>query len=317
MEPAFVLDRSDTGRLVAAGPDAADFLQRILTQDIEAIAAENGADAFFLTAKGKYASFLTLYHRGDHFLIKCPGETREELAKKLGMYTLGSEADVSDATEVLGLLTLAGEGAAERLTAAAGGESPPEELHASAMLPVGGYAVTACRTDDLGIPGWDLHFPESIRDAVSEAFQDVPTIDAERAEVLRIEAGVARHGAEMDEKLLPPEIPSLVPRAISYSKGCYVGQETIARIKTYGHVNRELMGFAIDGAAPPEPGAEITSGDAVAGSITSAGLAPTVPHAIALGFVKRKHNEPGATCTVETPDGPATARMVPPGEWGG
>ncbi|MEN8150458.1 MAG: glycine cleavage T C-terminal barrel domain-containing protein [Planctomycetota bacterium] len=308
----FRLDRSGTGRLVAAGPEAAAFLQRILTQDIDALVEGSGAESFFLTAKGRYVAFLTLYHRGDHFLVKCPGEVREELARKLSMFTLGSEADVSDATEVLDLVTVLGDGAASALSAAAG-QAPPEELHANAMLPIGGYAVTACRTDDFGVPGWDLHFPAAIRDAVDSALGDVGELDPARAEVLRIEAGIARHGAEMDEKLLPPEIPALVPRAISYSKGCYVGQETIARIKTYGHVNRELRGLVVKGDAPPAPGTELTVEGKKVGAITSSCVSESAGGPIALGFVKRQHFEPGTELDLAIDGESTTASVVPAG----
>jgi len=117
----------------------------------------------------------------------------------------------------------------------------------------------------------------------------------------------------MSGDLLPPEIPWLAERALSYTKGCYVGQETVARIRTYGHVNRELKGLLLDGADTPAPGAELKADDAVAGRITSSCLTPTIPNPIALGFVKRKYDEPGTTFTVDTPSGPAQAKMVPPG----
>jgi folate-binding protein YgfZ len=313
MATAHLLDRSSEGRLVVAGPDRVTFLQRILTQDVESLAAGRGTESFFLTPKGKYLAFLTLYDRGDHLLVKCPGEMREELAQKLSMYTLGTEADVQDATEILTLLTVAGPEAVDVL-GAAGATGLPAELHASAMIPLGGYEVTACRTDDTGMDGFDLHFPASIREAVEGALTGAGAepLDAAAAEPIRIAAGVARHGAEMNDKLLPPEIPALVPRAISYTKGCYVGQETIARIKTYGHVNRELRGLVVAGETPPAPGTTLHADEKKVGEVTSAcvreGAGP-----IALGFVKRSHFEPGTELTLEIDGESATAKVVPAG----
>jgi folate-binding protein YgfZ len=295
---------------VVAGPDCITFLQRILSQDMETVAEGAGTEAFFLTPKGKYIALMTLLHRGDHFLVCCPGAIREELAKKLSMYTLGTKAEVEDATGMLDLLTVAGPKAPEIL-AAAGATGLPETRLASAMAPVGGYEVTVCRTDRLKTASFDLHFPGSIREAVESALRNagaVPVSGA-TAEALRIEAGEPRHGAEMDESLLPPEIPALVSRAISYTKGCYVGQETIARIKTYGHVNRELRGLLPSGDEVPEPGTELTAEGKKVGSITSSCLSPAFGVPIALGFVKRQHFEPGTVLTFEG----GTAKVVPPG----
>jgi len=311
MATAILLDRSDEGRLVVAGPDSVTFLQRILTQDIEPVAAGSGTESFFLTPKGKYAVLMTLHNRGDHFLVKCPAAARLEIAKKLSMYTLGSEADVQDATEILSLLSVAGPGAADVL-AAAGATGLPEELHASAMVPIGGYEVTACRADDLGLDGWDLHFPASIRDAVEGALTSAGAepLDGASAEVIRIEAGVPRHGVEMDDKLLPPEIPYLVPRAISYTKGCYIGQETIARIKTYGHVNRELRGLVVAGDTPPAPGTEVFVGEKKVGTVTSSCVSESVGGPIALAFIKRQHFEVGTEVTLTIEGATTTGRVV-------
>jgi len=314
MAAAHMVDRSAEGRLVVAGPDRVAFLQRILSQAMAPVSAGRGTEAFFLTPKGKYLALLTLYDRGDHFLVKCPAAVREEVAKKLSMYTLGTEAEVEDATEILSLLSVAGPAAAE-VFAAAGAADLPEELHASAMIPLGGYEVTACRTDDLGAAGWDLNFPASIREAVEGALTGAGAepMDAATAEVIRIEAGVPRHGAEMDDRLLPPEIPSLVPRAISYSKGCYIGQETIARIKTYGHVNRELRGLVVGGGTAPAPGTELFVAEKKVGAVTSSCVSARAGGPIALAFVKRQHFEPGTEVTLTIDGEPATAKVVPAG----
>lgn len=308
-EGAGLIDRSGTGRLVVAGPDSVAFLQRVLSQDIEAIGAGQGAEALFLTPKGKLFSEMVLYHRGDHFLVKCPAETVEELTKKLSMYTLGAEADVTDATEVLSLVAVHGARAAEVL-----GGDLPEDLHASAIVAVGGYEVTACRVSDLGVPGFELHFPASIRDEILVALREAGAaeMDEEIFEALRIEAGTPKHGPELSEKLLPPEIPAWVTTAISYTKGCYVGQETIARIKTYGHVNRELRGLVIAGDTAPEPGTTLLVEEKKVGEVTSSCISPTHGIPIALAFVKRQHFEPGTVLQME---GGGEARVVNAGEW--
>jgi folate-binding protein YgfZ len=277
--------------------------------------AGKGALAALLTGKGKLISPLAIYHRGDHFLVEFPGALRESLPKKLGMYTLGSKAEVEDITDLLALLSVHGPKAAETL-AAAGATGLPEALMSSAAVGVGGLEVTAVRVDDLGEVGFDLHFPVAAADDVRQALvaAGAAPIGPVAAEVLRIEVGMPRFGAELTGELLPPEIPMLVDRAISYSKGCFVGQETIARIRTYGHVNRELRGLIVEGDALPVPGAALTVEGKKAGEVTSACVQPLTGRRLALGFVKRGLNDPGATVTVETPDGPAEAKVVMPGE---
>jgi folate-binding protein YgfZ len=310
LKGAGLIDRSGTGRIVVAGPESVAFLQRVLSQDVEAISAGKGAMALFLTPKGKLFSEMTLYHRGDHFLVSCPAETVAELAKKLSMYTLGAEADVTDATEVLALLSVHGPKAAEVL----GGGDLPENRFDSTVVAVGGYEVTVCRVADLGVPGFELHFPASIAGEITTALRDAGAapVSEETAEALRIEAGTPKHGPEMNEKLLPPEIPALATDAISYTKGCYVGQETIARIKTYGHVNRELRGLVADGDTPPAPGTTLLSEEKKVGEVTSSCLSPTHGVPIALAFVKRRHFEPGTVLTLE---GGGEARVVLAGDW--
>jgi len=311
-EAAGVLDRSHRSRLVIAGPDSVPFAQNLVTSDVSALEEGKGQLSALLTPKGKLVTDLRIHHRGDHLLVDYPAEMREAIVKKLTMFILGSKVEVEDITEMLSLLSVHGPKAREVL----GADGLPEVPYASAMIGVGGLGITACRTDDLGEEGWDLHFPVAAFGDVMKVLRKAGAkpIGWRAAETLRIEAGVARFGAELDDRLLAPEVPAFAERAVSYEKGCYVGQETLARIRTYGHVNRELRGLVVEGDETPEPGATLRGPeDKKAGEVTSACVPPTLGRPIALAFVKRGMNDSGAAVEIEHGDGRIAAKVVPPG----
>ncbi|MHC4469574.1 MAG: CAF17-like 4Fe-4S cluster assembly/insertion protein YgfZ [Planctomycetota bacterium] len=313
LEGAGVVDRSDRPRLWIGGGERQTFLQRLVSNDVEALAEGQGCYATLLTPKGKVISDLTIYHRGDRFLIDYPPETREEIAKKLTMYVLSSDVTVEEVTEELGLIAVHGPGAAEVL----GVSDPPEALLESTVATIAGHEAVVCRVDYLGVRGFDLHVE---REAATEVFEALSGAGATpfgriAAETLRIEAGVARFGAELGDAVLPPEVPALVDRAISYTKGCYVGQEVVARIKTYGHVNRELRGLAVEGGEVLPPGADVSVEGSPIGAVTSSCVSPTLGRPIALAFLKRAHLETGTSVDVVLGEGTVPAKVVPPGEW--
>lgn len=290
--PLILVDRDDRARLELAGPDRRDFLQRLVSNDVARRKPFEGCEALLLTPKGRLVAPLVILELGERTWIDLPGEIGPEIAKKLSMYILRQAVTLADRTGDGRTISIAGEGAAEAV-AATGAEPPGPDRLAGRETTVAGAPAIVVRTDEYGRPGFDLHLPADAAAAARAALvaAGAAPIDAETAEALRIAAGEPRWGREMTPELLPPEIPALVPRAISYTKGCYVGQETIARIRTYGHVNRELRRLVVEAAEPPAPGTELFAGGQPAGRITSAARHPETGRPIALAFIRRPHLE--------------------------
>ena len=179
-------------------------------------------------------------------------------------------------------------------------EALPE--HGNIRAQFSGGAAIVARVSDTGEAGFDL-FVESPRAAELEAAlsaTDVAALDAPTADAIRIEGGVAEFHRDMDEDTIPLEA-GIESRAISFTKGCYVGQEVIIRVLHRGHgrVARKLVGLVFDGQQPPVPGSPIRSGDREVGRVTSSAMSPALAKPIALGYLHRDFIEPGTTVSVE------------------
>jgi len=181
----------------------------------------------------------------------------------------------------------------------------------SSVLALGGRIVRESRG---GFPGFDVRVPMSDVEDLRASLVGAGATPSSHAvlESARIEAGIPRWGAELTEDVLPDEAGLPGRGWVSYTKGCYIGQETVARIRTYGHVNRNLVRLVLDAADLPAPGAEIRAGEAKAGAVTSATLSARLGKAVALGYVKREHAAPGTTLWVFRDDGARPAAVT---EW--
>jgi tRNA-modifying protein YgfZ len=285
--PTFVADRSERGKLALTGAEAKDFLHGQVTNDIVSLVPGSGCYAAFLTHKGKMLGDLRVFDLGDELLLDCERVALQELFNMIRRYKLGREVELHKRTVELGLLSVVGP-EAPLLTA--------DVEHACARVQVGGRDVVAVRTD----VGTDLFFAAEDREAVRGALA-WPDGDEAAAEVVRVERGRPRFGVDLDESVIPQEA-GLNERAVSFTKGCYVGQETVARLFYRGKPNRRLLGLKLE--APVERGTELRLGEKVVGTVGSVVVSPA--HGpIALALVRREAN-PGDTVAV---DG-ATATIV-------
>ena len=292
-DTAGLVDRSHRTRLTVSGSEKTVFLQRLVSNDLDPLREGDGIHAALLEPKGQLLANLVILHFGEHYLVDVPPAVGEAVFRKLDMYTLSSDVEVTDVSGSTACLGLHGPAAAEIL-----GES--------------GIDAFSFPVDYLGEDGFDLHLPREAADAARQALiaAGAEPIGWGASEALRIDAGVARFGAELDEKLLLPEVPDLAEKSISYTKGCFVGQETIARIKNYGHVNRELKGIRMEGDELPEPNAMLTVEDRKAGVVTSSCRHPITGKPLVLAFVKRKYLEPGTEVQVAMGDGTVFAEVL-------
>ena len=272
----FVVDRSERGKLALTGADAKDFLHGQVTNDILGLSPGQGCYAAFLTHKGKMLGDMRVFDLGDELLLDCERVALQELFNMIRRYKLGRDVELHKRTIEMGLLSVIGPEA----PALAG----PEE-HSCARVTLGGRSAVAVTTD----VGTDLFFAADDRPAVRAAL-DFPDGTEAQAEVVRVEHGRPRYGIDLDDTVIPQEA-GLNERAVSFSKGCYVGQETVARLHYRGKPNRRLLGLRL--SEPVEPGTELLLGSKVVGRLGSVVVSPDLGP-IGLALVRREAN-PGDT----------------------
>ena len=300
---AAVVSLPGRGSLCVTGPDAAELLHGLVTNEVKALRPGAGCHAALLTPKGKMrADLVVLRTAPDELLLDCEPSLAAPLAAILSGYVPFSRSTLSDRTEESAVVHLEGPGAPAILEAA-GLPAPPEPF-AHVAAEAGGIAVRVARVSRAGAPGFDLRVRPEDAEALAAllAARGATPAGADDLGAGRVEAGIPRWGAELDESVLPNEA-WLERTAISYTKGCYLGQETVARLKTYGHVNRHLVALLLPAGSPVVPGAEVRAGEAVVGKVTSATESERRGRRVALAFVKREHEAPGTRLDVEAAGG--------------
>ncbi|HEX3363009.1 MAG TPA: folate-binding protein [Solirubrobacterales bacterium] len=284
-EECGLLER-ERGAIDVLGPDGAEYLQGQLTNDVEALAVGEGQYAALLDRKGHMQTDLRVLRVGeDAILLDTEPRTKDAALRHLTMYSVGRDVQVGDATAERAFISLIGPRAAE----IAG--TPPLPEFANEATKLASVDVVAVGTRD----GIDILFPADERDRVIAALTDAGAVEVspEAVEILRVEAGVPRFGAEMDAGTMPVEA-SIVDDAVSFTKGCYIGQETVARLHYKGKPNKHLRGLRLSAAAAP--GAALRLGDKEVGTLGGAVVSPA--HGpIGLAIVRREA-EPGSELTV-------------------
>jgi folate-binding protein YgfZ len=295
-EECGVLDRSERGKLLVTGSEAAEYLQGQLTNDIEALEPGEGCYAALLDRKGHMqADMRVLAVSGEKIWVDTEPEALAAARRHLEMYKVGRDADVHDAGAERAIVSLIGPRSAEL----AGSSPLPEHFHEEISLD--GIKCPAVGTA-LGI---DLipNAEDRARLIALLAEAGAPAVDPAAAEIIRIESGTPRFGSEMDTATMPAEA-GIVATAVNFEKGCYIGQETVARLHYKGKPNRHLRGLRL--SSPTAPGAALSLGEKEVGRLGGSCVSPA--HGpIGLAIVRREA-EPGAELLVGE-DG-VTARVV-------
>jgi len=282
-----VLDRSERGKLALSGRQAKEFLQGQVSNDVEALEAGRGCYAAFLTPKGKMLGDVRVLDTGEELLLDCERVALQALFNMIRRFSIGYELQLHKRTVERGLLSLIGPDAANVAQASA----LPCEEHVHAVVETVGVSVRAIRTD----VGIDLLCNSAHADALHAALRGAGAEPVAEAVVdcLRVERGCPRYGIDLDDTVIPQEA-GLNASAVSFTKGCYVGQETVARLRYRGKPNRQLRGLRC--SAPVSSGEDIVFGDRVVGHVSSAAVSPRFG-AIALALVRREA-APGERVTV-------------------
>ena len=291
-----LVDRAGRGRLALTGADRREFLHGQVTQDIETLEPGHGRYAALLTHKGKMLSDLRVLDVGDELLLSCERAGLQELFNMIRRYKLGADVELHKRTLEMGELSLIGPDA-RRIAGAT--ELGPDE-HDNVRATIGEHDVVLVATD-LGVDVFcDAEATEGVRGTLLAA--GAVEVTEAAAELVRVERGRPRYGVDVDDNTIPQEA-GLNERAVSFTKGCYVGQETVARLFYRGKPNRHLRGLKL--SAPVEPGTPLRLGEKEVGRVTSVAVSPA--HGpIGLALVRRQA-EPGATISVGED---ATAEVV-------
>ena len=276
----------ERGFIRVSGADAAEYLQGQLTNDVEALAPGEGAYSALLDRKGKMQADMRLIRTADDVLVEVEPLALPAALRHLTMYSVGRDVTVEEASDRLTTISVVGPAAAEL-----SGLGPLGREHDHVDSSIEGIGARVVRTD-LGL---DLIVAKDETNAVFEALSSrgVPRVDSEALEILRVETGRPRYGLDMTTESIPQEA-GINDRAVSFTKGCYIGQETVARLHYKGKPNRHLRGLRL--AEMVAPGTPVRLGERELGTVGTAVLSPSLgPIALA---ILRREAEPGASVEV-------------------
>jgi folate-binding protein YgfZ len=303
-----LFDRSALGKVSVTGRDRLAFLQGMLTNDVKALAPGQGAPAAFLDAHGKVLTLLVVYVAADRALIELPSQMTAKTLETLDHFLISEKAEFEAVDDAFTILSLQGP-KARGLLAGLAGVALDLAPYAHAEVTMGGGPVRVINRAEGPAPGFHCwvraEHAESLRGAVLAAGA-VPA-GADTLEILRVEAGQPWYPQDVDASVILPE--TRLESLVSYTKGCYIGQETVARVKYRGHVNRALSGLVIEGERVPDVGARVLVSGTEVGRVTSAVRSIALGRPIALGYVRREHFEPGTAVTVADGAGSQPARV--------
>ena len=308
-EKAGIFDLSHRGKIRISGKDRIPFLQRVLSQDMNKLKTPYGAPSTLLDNKGHMLAYMNIYAEPESFIIDCEPGLSKKIIQILDRYLFREDVKMEDITDSLVLISVQGPISGDILSSTLGlvDIKKMEELEHKGLR-MEGTSIMVVKISRTGEDGYDIYVPPENAEDIYKRLLSWKDKDALRPagldalESLRVEAGIPLYSVDMDEHIIPLEVD--LDRAISYDKGCYIGQETIARIKFRGHVNRVFTGFIIDGNTLPERGSKIqdSNGEKEIGWITSATYSPIFQKIIALGFIKRDFNQDGTGVLIKTGD---------------
>lgn len=307
---AGLFDLSSRGRIEVSGAEAVQFLNGLVTNDVKTLTDGAWMHAAFPNVQGRLLASVRVIRRGDAFLFDTEPATHERVLKALERFTLAGDFHVRDLTGETALLSMQGARAGDFVRAAFGGDAADVARGSVLTVPFQGIDLTLMRATHTGEDGFDLFVAAreagSLWDALMKAGARACGFDA--LEVLRVEAGVPRYGVDVTDANVVLEAVR-EDEAVSYTKGCYVGQEIIARIHWRGHVAKQLAGLILDPQAAAPVGSSIRSSDGgrEIGRVTSCVFSPRLKRNVALAVVKYDYLKPGTEVKIFDGDAEACA----------
>jgi aminomethyltransferase len=274
------MDLSARGKIKLTGEDRARLLHAMTTNHIQQLTPGSGCYAFFLNDKGRVLADANVLCRPDYFLLDIEPETREPLYQHLDRFIIADDVTLEDATDTLATIAIEGPQAADVLQ------------RAGAPLPEAEYSTvdwgewTVARLNSTGSPGFFIFAPVAEGQALISRLEaaGAEQADPEAARVVRLEHGKPRYSEDISDRFLAQEANQ--PHALHFSKGCYLGQEIVERVRSRGQIHRVLKPLVLDTKEPPERGAKLELNGTGAAEITSAAYSPALEKVVALAYVR-------------------------------
>ncbi len=287
-------DLSDAAKIEVAGPDARSFLHNLCTQDVKNLPVGGVAEAFLTTNKARIIAHIWITHREPDVLwLDAAAGQADKIFQHLNHYLISEKAELTDRTSEFGLLRLIGPKAAEIAGPDAAALKPLQALMIPGVGMVRRHNLLAC-------DGFDYFCPAADTAALTQRLIGAGAVagDESAYEILRIEAGLPAYGSDLDESRLAMEA-GRTAQAISYAKGCYLGQETIVMARDRGQINRQLMGVKVAQAPVLANGAKLSRGNEEVGEVTSSVFSPKIGQVIALAYLRRGNWDAGTQLIVD------------------
>ncbi len=302
-----LLDAGFRGLLRLTGGDRTTFLQGMVSNDVASLREGQGTYAALLTQQGRVVSDLRVYVLADELWLDTPAARTATVRESLERFIIADDVEFAADESWTPLVALEGPHAARVVLAVTGEAVDGLQLFAHRPLTFDGTPLRVAAVSHTAEPGYLLLGPPDTAARVWEHCRaaGAEPVGMDALDVLRVEAAIPWYGRDMDESTLISEVG--LEAAISYKKGCYLGQEVVERVAARGQVHRKLVGLACDGRAVPPPDCKLMKDDKEVGWITSAVWSPARQAVIALGYVRRECWQPGTEVQVALAEGPATA----------
>ncbi len=320
-EGAAVVDRSERGRILVIGADRLSYLHAMLTNDIAALRSAGGCYAAYLTPQGRMIADMRVLELGDLALLDVEPAARPVVLEKLEQMIFSEDVRLVDATADLAEVGVYGARASDAIAGALRAGTGPltrdelDELdeYQSVRAPFEDGSTVVVADREFGVPGFVAYVDGGRAPALVAAIGDEGAVHASDAvlETFRVEAGRPRFGVDMDETTIPLEA-GIEGRAISFTKGCYPGQEVIVRVVHRGHgrVAKKLVGMVLAGSVTPGHGDRVAVAGKEIGTVTSTAFSPALGAPIALGYVQRDFAGPGSEVSIAHGDQWLAAKVV-------
>lgn len=298
-------DLSHRGKILVTGDDRVKWLQGLISNDILPLQPGEGRYSSFLTHKGKMLGYFRVYVLSESLWVEDVGEVGDATFQALRKFLLyGIKAKMENCAESWGLLLVSGPKACATVSSAFGVEMSDLKPVNAIAAKIGGHTAYVLCTEETGEIDLEVLLPTDTLHTAWERLMEagstygIKAVGGHAREALRIEAGLPKAGPDLNEEIVPPEA-NLEGKAFSLNKGCYPGQEVVARMDTYGNVRRHLVGLVMNGSIVPPRGAKLFIGDREIGWVSSATHSPQLKTPIALAFPLRDFSAPGTNLTVE------------------
>lgn len=307
---AGIFDLANRAMIQFTGEDRLSYLQGMLSNDLRPLKMFDGEQAAILTQQGKVIADVRVLCSLNSYYLDFWEALKEKIVTHLNRYLVADDVEIHDPNEQWKMLSLQGPKAHAILDQLFASAELPAQANHHGMVQFDGTPVCVVRADRSGYDGFDLVVQTTQLSVFAQRLAGLGAawVGARAQNILRVEAGMPRYGVDFSEDNLLLEVP--LDDAVSFTKGCYLGQEVVERIRSRGHVNKKLCGLLLDGNTPADSGDKLSAGDREVGQITSSLASIALRRPIALGYVNKEFWAPGTKLSVHHSGGEIVATVT-------